>query len=488
MRFNRVRSGLALAAIIAGTSSAAAQEKTPDTPDVDQVAQAQPEPAPGALPPPEEPQPAREPPHLPEDLLRKMLDEQLKKGLPPRVGDVQFHGYFRTGYGVSADGGRQVCFQTPGSFSKYRLGNECDLYGEFMFSGPAYVGDNGVIANANVMFNLFIPTTSHGYPDRFTPSFGELGRDIHFGTNQFFFDFKGVELLGEGAKPWVGRRFYKREDVHVTDYFWWNASGLGGGIEDIPVSGTMKLSYAAFVVDGPPVDGDMMPATPNLPSQASVGVRNDLRLYGIPVHPGGELVIGINAIADLSDDDTSHGGFSATAMLVEKALGGTSKTAVQYGLGSAVSPNGVVGSLSTPTSTSFIRVVENFDFQPTAELGGQLTAVFDRLDADASSQTWISAGGRLSYALHENAQLMFDAGFDTVKPETGDRRNLFKIGVAPAITAGKGYWARPQLRVFAALGFWNAAARAAGVDSGGIYTMTDKTFGATFGLQGESWW
>jgi maltoporin len=170
-------------------------------------------------------------------------------------------------------------------------------------------------------------------------------------------------------------------------------------------------------------------------------------------------------------------------------MGGTAKTGLQYGLGAAVSSNGVVGSLTTSTKTNFIRVLENFDFQLNPLLGGQVTAVYNREDDDGAGVTnWISAGGRLSYALQENAQIMFDAGFDTVKAPVGDRRNVFKIGVAPAITAGKAYWARPQLRAFATLAFWNAGARGAGVDSGGIYTNTDKTFGATFGLQGESWW
>jgi maltoporin len=83
---------------------------------------------------------------------------------------------------------------------------------------------------------------------------------------------------------------------------------------------------------------------------------------------------------------------------------------------------------------------------------------------------------------------MLDAGFDTVKPENGARRNLFKISVAPAITAGKAYWARPQLRLFATHAFWNDAAREAGVDSGAVYTATDKKVAATFGLHAESWW
>ena len=42
--------------------------------------------------------------------------------------------------------------------------------------------------------------------------------------------------------------------------------------------------------------------------------------------------------------------------------------------------------------------------------------------------------------------------------------------------------------LFGTLAFWNEAARAAGVDSAGIYTSTNKSVGATFGMQAESWW
>ncbi len=489
MRSNRLSGYLVMAAIFAATSAAGAQQAAAENPEPEKVAQAE---EPKAAPPAAEPAPtpsAPDPAHLPEDLLKKMVADEMAKGLKPKVGDVHFHGYFRAGYGVSAEGGRQVCFQAPGAFAKYRLGNECDYYGEFLFSGPAYVGDNGVVANANVMFNVYIPTTNQGYPDRFVPNAGELGKDLHFGSNQLFIDFQGLKFLGEGGKAWAGRRFYKREDIHANDYFWWNASGLGGGLEDIPVSGPIKLSVATFVVDGPNRDSD--PTTPNqtAPIQAESGLRTDARLYGIPAGPDGELVLGINGILDVSDSDATNNGFSATAMFVKKLMGGASKTAAQFGVGAAVSDNGVIGSLTTNTSSNFFRVIENFDFQVSPELGGQAVGVFNRTDIDGGAETtWISIGGRISYAFHENAQLGIDAGFDTVKTDTGDRRNVFKVGVAPVIAAGKSYWARPQLRLFATLAFWNEAARAAGVDSGGIYTATDKSFGATFGMQGETWW
>jgi maltoporin len=233
-----------------------------------------------------------------------------------------------------------------------------------------------------------------------------------------------------------------------------------------------------------------------------MGIRPDLRLYGIPV-PGGQLVLGVNPVIDVSNNDATtatpgaktNNGISATAMHVAPALGGTNKFAVQYGVGSAVSANGVIGSLLTSTSANFVRVLDHMDFQISPKLGGEVLAVFNRYGKDDSNaaavvpaQIWVTAGARVAYALHENAQLIADAGFDTVKSDGSDRRNLFKITVAPSITAHKAFWARPQLRLFATLAAWNKASSAAGVDSGGIYTGTNKTVGTTFGIQGEAWW
>jgi maltoporin len=509
MRLNLRSGSLALAATFAGTSAVNAQTVPAANPAAPQEAQADPQPAvpqpdpaapqtdPATQPPKVEPPAAgtQEPPRLPEELLRKMIDEQLAKGVKPRVGDVSLHGYFRAGYGVSQEGGRQVCFQAPGAISKWRLGNECDLYGEFLFSAPAYVGDNGFVATANVMFNVYIPTTTQGYPDGFTAAKNELGRDIHWGTNQFYFDFAGVPFLGQGAHAWVGRRFYKRDNIDTIDYFWWNSSGLGGGFEDIPLGGPVKLSVAVFEADGPGKVDPTDPTIPSLPARNEMGLRPDIRVYGIPV-PGGELVLGVNPVIDVSGDTVNAptnttSGIAATAMHVAKALGGTNKLAVQYGVGSAVGDNGVFGSLEARSKASFVRVLDHFDFQLSPKLGGNVLAVFNRYNKDttglANARNWVTAGARMSYAFRDNAALIADAGFDTVK-DVGDRKNLFKLTVAPSLVANKAFWGRPQLRLFGTLATWNAAARAAGVDSGGIYTSTNKSVGTTFGIQGEAWW
>src|SRR5437899_3407524 len=40
-----------------------------------------------------------------------------------------FHGYVRAGAGTSEER-TQVCYKLPGAQSKYRLGNECEVYSE----------------------------------------------------------------------------------------------------------------------------------------------------------------------------------------------------------------------------------------------------------------------------------------------------------------------------------------------------------------------
>src|SRR5712664_1334683 len=65
------------------------------------------------------------------DLLRE-ADQKIEK-LNEQVQSFEFHGYFRSGYGLNSKGGAQVAFQAPGADAKYRLGNETETYGEFIF-------------------------------------------------------------------------------------------------------------------------------------------------------------------------------------------------------------------------------------------------------------------------------------------------------------------------------------------------------------------
>ena len=67
-------------------------------------------------------------------------------GLP-----IDFGGYFRSGFGTSSGGGKESCFGLAGASAKYRLGNECETYGELAFGGEAYKGQNGLSVRINTM-------------------------------------------------------------------------------------------------------------------------------------------------------------------------------------------------------------------------------------------------------------------------------------------------------------------------------------------------
>lgn len=65
------------------------------------------------------------------DLLRE-ADAKIEK-LNKQLSTFEFHGYFRSGYGLNSVGGQQVASQAPGAAAKYRLGNEAETYAELIF-------------------------------------------------------------------------------------------------------------------------------------------------------------------------------------------------------------------------------------------------------------------------------------------------------------------------------------------------------------------
>jgi maltoporin len=72
---------------------------------------------------------------LPSEPSYDQLQEAETKiqNLEQEVKSFEFHGYLRSGFGLNGEGGQQVAFQAPGADAKYRLGNEAETYGEFIF-------------------------------------------------------------------------------------------------------------------------------------------------------------------------------------------------------------------------------------------------------------------------------------------------------------------------------------------------------------------
>src|ERR1017187_9385281 len=112
---------------------------------------------------------------------------------------------------------------------KYRLGNECDFYGEFQLA-QAMKAD-GVDFNAVLMTNYYSPQTES---------------NSNYGVEQAYVEMKGVDIAPQ-ALFWMGKR-RDRDDVHVVDTFFTNMSGGGAGIENIDV-GLGKVGFSGYKAD-----------------------------------------------------------------------------------------------------------------------------------------------------------------------------------------------------------------------------------------------
>jgi maltoporin len=423
----------------------------------------------------------------------------------PKFGDTTTNGYFRGGFGASSQKGRQTCFQLAlngGLLSKYRLGNECEVWAEYGLHTVVYAGQDGAVGTLHFTPAAFIPTSKLGYsPTGVTSSdFGSPGTGATVAFPNLYTDIKGISWLF-GGTAWVGTRYYKRESIYISDFFYWNPSGVGAGIEDINLGKDLRLSYGAFAVDGQPA------GLPQVPSQIDLGVRNDFQLRGIRPYPSGEIQLGFQYIADFSNNkdvngvSTTHGGWGATFRHVQQLLGGDNKFVVQYGRGGGTG----FGTLARfyypdfslkwdPKQTRF-RLLDVLTIQPADWIGGQLAGVYQRDDegtgVSGAVTNWYSVGGRVALDVVEHFKVLGEVGYDLVQKTNGaPAQNLAKATIAPAISAGKGFMTRPELRLFATYARWSEAARLAVIDSARIYTDNYPTYlsGWSFGLQGEAWW
>lgn len=178
-----------------------------------------------------------------------------------------FHGYMRSGIGATAGGGDQACFQATGASTKYRLGNECETYMELVLGKELW--------NQNKQ-NFYVDTRiayksgqQNDWSEDAGDGSGSNSDDISFNRAQFAHpyrdsvvsvreanaQFRGVVPGQERSNLWAGKRFYQRHDIHMADFYYWDLSGPGVGLEYWTV-GPGDLSFAwVRNTDGPWANG-----------------------------------------------------------------------------------------------------------------------------------------------------------------------------------------------------------------------------------------
>ena len=383
---------------------------------------------------------------------------------------VDVVGYARIGTG-DATKPHRACYNLGISGGHYRLGNECDIYGEL---GLAHAGTvDGASYRALMMANYQRPASDGG--------------GARFDLNQFYVEGSG--LAGAPAVSfWLGRRFYGRADVHILDTHFVRMDGTGLGAHGI-AWGDAKLGIAYFRVDagsGAPLGAH----TAQRPAR-----RINLDVSDIPLAGTGQLRATATFTRGDGEPASGESGTRGFAFSVQhdqrlEGISGAHRMWLQYAQGSAAL-DANFGNMTAPPAVAQWRVVESLTWQSGA-LGGQAVALVGRHDADpphgvAARYAELSIGARVSYAVSSHIKLVAEAGHMEKRPDGAAPQRLTKLTFAPTWSTGPGWLDRPELRLYVTTARWNEAANA-GAGVGGLTGLGNgATRGTSWGAQFETW-
>ena len=421
------------------------------------------------------------------DFLRE--EETKIEKLQQQLGTFEFHGYFRSGYGLNSVGGQQVAFQAPGADAKYRLGNEAETYAELIFvnnwlnpdheSSKTWVKTEFMV-EANTTNSANYSSFSHG-----------TGND-QFRLREAFVQAGNVLDSWPGAKFWAGERYYRRQHIDINDFYPLDMSGYGAGIEDLNL-GVGKVAVAFLSGARPDVITD----------NGNYAKSNiDFRLYGVKGPLGrwagwfdfatakGGKVLSTSATEPVAGTEIASRKGYAFGIKQERLEwhGGYHSFMALYGTGAA---SNFSTSISDPTpfvhSQKKFLVTEQVLFQPNDRFAIMPIFVFQR-SRDGNPlhdwNQWVSFGARPQIFFTKYLSLAVEGGFDHTRSPGQYDGWLRKITIAPQIGAGRKFFSRPVLRTFVTFANWSDGLR--GFVGGVPYQ--NRTSGLTYGVQAETWW
>jgi maltoporin len=418
------------------------------------------------------------------DFLRE-ADQKIKK-LQEQVNAFEFHGYFRSGYGLNSVGGQQVAFQAPGADAKYRLGNEAETYAELIFVNnwlnPA---NNPGKAWMKTEFMVEANTSNAASYSNFSNG---IGND-QFRLREAFIQTGNLFESQPEAKFWAGERYYRRQHIEINDFYPLDMSGYGAGVEDLNLRvGKLAVAYIAG-------------ARPDIITNEGVLAKNnvDVRLYDVKA-PLGTLAGWFDFATSKGGTTPAVGAIPATTIPTTNGYafglrhqrlewhGGYHVFGIQYGTGAA---GNYSTSIDNPSpflhSSARLLVTEQVLFQPNGRFAIMPIFVYQRFkdgDPRHNWNQWVSFGARPEIFFTKYLSLAFEAGFDHTRSGTGLYDGwLRKFTIAPQLGAGRKFFSRPVLRTFLTFANWSDGFR--GLVGGTAYL--NRTSGLTYGVQAETW-
>ena len=378
--------------------------------------------------------------------------------------DTQFTGYLRAGVGLVNDGGKQLCFQLPGAGSKYRLGNECGNYGEFGVVHDFQLPEvDGTASTLNITYYGMLAFANDGDEDgeQYAPAF-----------RNNYINIAGFSESQPKLSLWIGKRFYRRHSIHINDYFYWDTTGPGAGIEHYDL-GFSEFSYGFL---------------PNADADGDQTITHDVRFSSITLNQGGQLTFGL-ALAQPNTRETTNGddtnGWSVNVIHdQEDVLGGNNSLTLQWGEGALFDPGARADSTASSGDTT-LRLTNTLAVDTMDEWSGMWILVYQDQTVSDVSSTWISTGFRTVRSFSQYTSVAIELGIDQVEPENQSSRSLYKLTLAPQLSPTRSYWSVPVFRGFVTYAAWDQGAEDAGLDSANGFSGKS---GISAGFQVEAWW
>ena len=413
--------------------------------------------------------------------------------------NANFNGYMRSGvmHGNSAFGSKTDTVKLG------RLGNENDTFMEFGLGADVAKVDD-------VTYSVY-GMIAHG---------GD-GNETDWNTNlscrQAWAGAKN--LLGQGDDfLWIGKRYYKREDIHILDEYYYNVSGTGVGLENVVLGpGKISLAWTRNDKDAKKDDVNIYSMKSeykykglkdnNKPAKVKVNTY-DVR-YEFPVWDGASLQLGSTYLEAEKDKNGSYrtytiekensigDGLNLSAELNIGLLGGFNKTVVQSFSGSsAADVHYGTGSSVYYDEGQGWRLINWGDVHFTKEFGMFHVVQYAHSSGFKSydSERSVNLVVRPYYQLTKMTKLLAEVGWfaDKKTANTDDDKGVqsyvskhgSKYTLAYAISPdASNFWSRPEFRFYV-----SHVSVSDNMNIGPTNEWVRQTSDNMFGAQVEAWW
>jgi maltoporin len=424
---------------------------------------------------------------LPSEPMYDFLNEAERSitDLKREVGSFEFHGYFRSGAGLNGQGGQMVAFQAPGAPAKYRLGNEAETYGEWIFVNN-WLNNDHIPGQAYFKTEVMLETNTTN-ADTYANFPNNQGND-QFRLREAFIRAGDIFAHQPNAKFWAGERYYRRQHIDINDFYPLDTSGYGAGVEDLNVHfGKMAVSY-------------LIGARPDVVTQNGTYAKQnlDVRFYDLrgPFGLWGgwfDFATAKGGTAQGVTFPTTTGFAGGIRLQNLEWHGGYNAISVQYGTGAA---SNFATSADVPTpfqrSTERLLVFNHLLVQPNDRFAIMPIFIYQRAQDGNPAHghnDWLSFGARPVFFFNNYVSLALEGGVDHTDGFNATANGpvdgwLRKFTIAPQIGAGRKFFSRPALRVFMTYGNWTNGYK--GLVGGTPYQ--NRTSGLSYGVQAETWW